>query len=327
MLRRLLKKGTLRKGSLLGSAVALAAGVMSGSAVTALPASGATAAAPATAGTLPLLPDGLDIAIGARVAANSGSAPGTSLANLDDGDGTTRWCPSTLGIHTVTIDLGHTVNVSGTGVTFSGEEGSDGSFYSIKAGIRPGDETPLPNQASGDRNPVVQGPLYLFAGTTSDVNATVPARYVTLTYQVPREQNICVQELRVFSPTARTDPGLELGDDLSDLPADTGTYTVNGQSGPLLSILTSGGANYARLRLLVSPTGCGSACLSLANDLATASKLKAAGMKILLDIEYSDSPTSSTAQATPAAWAGQSLPQLASTVRKATPSRSSARSR
>jgi hypothetical protein len=30
--------------------------------------------------------------------------------------------------------------------------------------------------------------------------------------------------------------------------------------------------------------------------------------KILLDIEYSDSPTSSAAQATPAAWAGQSLP-------------------
>ena len=166
----------------------------------------------------------------------------------------------------------------------------------------------------------MQGPLYLFAGTTSDVNATVPARYVTLTYQVPREQNICVQELRVFSPTARTDPGLELGDDLSDLPADTGTYTVNGQSAPLLSILTSGGANYARLRLLVSPTGCGSACLSLANDLATASKLKAAGMKILLDIEYSDSPTSSTAQATPAAWAGQSLPQPASTVRSYTQS-------
>jgi arabinogalactan endo-1,4-beta-galactosidase len=314
-------KGTLlRKGSLLGSTVALVAGIMSGSAVTAMSASGATAAPPATAGTLPLLPDGLNVAIGAQATANSAPAPGSSLANLDDGDGTTRWCPSKLGIHTVTLDLGRTVNVSGTGVTFSGEEGSDGSFYSIKAGITRGDQTPLPNQAGGDRNPVAAGPLSLFAGTASDVNATVPARYVTLTYQVPREQNICVQELRIFSPTAETDPGLELGDDLSDLPADTGTYTVNGQSAPLLSILRSGGTNYARLRLLVNPAGCGSTCLSLANDLATASELKAAGMKILLDIEYSDSPTSSTAQATPAAWAGQSPPRLASTVRSYTQS-------
>ncbi|MGH3404000.1 MAG: glycosyl hydrolase 53 family protein [Streptosporangiaceae bacterium] len=275
-------------------------------------ATGAAAAVPA-AGTLPLLPDGLNIAIGGRAMANSGSAPGTSLGNIDDGDGTTRWCPSALGIHRVTLDLGRTVDVSGTGVTFSGEEGSDGSIYSISAGLSPNDEQPLPNQAVGERNTIVQGPLYLFAGTASDVNATVPARYVTLTYQVPREQNICVQELRVFSPRAQPDSGLELGDDLSGLPADTGIYTVNGQSAPLLSILKSGGTNYARLRLLVNPAGCGSTCL--ANDLVTAAKVKTAGMKILLDIEYSDSPASSTAQATPAAWAGQSLPQLTSTVR------------
>src|SRR5487761_181972 len=156
---RLLKKGTLlRKGSLLGSMVALVAGIMSGSAMTAMSASGATVAAPA--GTLPLLPAGLNVAIGAKATANSGSAPGSSLGNLDDGDGTTRWCPGTLAIHTVTLDLGRTVNVSGTGVTFSGEEGSDGSFYSIKAGIKRSDQTLLPNQASGARTPIAGGPLY-----------------------------------------------------------------------------------------------------------------------------------------------------------------------
>ena len=205
----------------------------------------------------------------------------------------------------MTLDLGRTVDLSGTGVTFSGEEGSDGSFYSIAAGLSPDAEQPLPNQAPGDRNTIVQGPLYLLAGTTSDVRATFPARYITLTYQVPREQNICVQELRVFSASARSDPGLELGDDLSALTADTGTYSVNGQNAPLLSILQSGGTNYARLRLLVDPAGCGTTCLSLANDLSIASKATAAGMKLLLDIEYSDSPTSSAAQATPTAWAGQ----------------------
>ena len=300
----------LRKATVLGSVLALISGIMAGTAV-------ATSAA---AGTLPLLPDGLNVAVGAQASANSGSAPGTSLANIDDGDGTTRWGPSTLGIHTVTLDLGRTVDLSGTGVTFSGEEGDDGSFYSVKAGLSPGDEQPLPHQAAGDRNTIVQGPLYLFTGSAADVGATVPARYVTLTYQVPREQNICVQELRLFSPTARSAPGLQLGDDLSTLTADTGTYTVNGQRAPLLSILRSGGTNYARLRLLVNPAGCGSSCLSLANDLSIATQVKAAGLKILLDLEYSDAPASSTAQATPAAWAGQSLPQLASTVRAYTQS-------
>jgi len=281
---------------------------------------GATAApvsAPASA-PLPLLPDGLNVAIGAHATANSGSAPGSALANIDDGDGTTRWCPSTLGIHSVTLDLGHVVDITGTGATFSGEEGSDGSFYSVSTGITRPDQTPFPNQAALDRNSIVQGPLYLFAGSASDVAKTVPARYVTLTYQVPREQNICVQELRVFSAGAESRPGLELGDDLSNLAADTGTYTVNGQSAPLLSIVRSGGANYAKLRLLVNPSA--SAGLNLASDLTAAAQARAAGLKILLDLEYSDSPASSTAQATPAAWAGQSLPALASTVQAYTES-------
>jgi len=262
------------------------------------------AAAPA-AGALPLLPDGLNVAIGARASANSGAADGTSLASVDDGDGTTRWCPSSLGIHRVTLDLGRVVPLTGTGVTFSGEEGSDGSFYSVAAGRSPNHETALPNQAAGDRNTIVQGPLYLFA--------SVDARYVTLTYQVPREQDICVQELRVFSTRAESRPGLELGDDVSGLASDTSSYTVNGQAAPLVNILRSGGTNYGQLRLLVNP-GSSDSSLSLASELGAATRLKAAGMKVSLDIEYSDSPTSSTAQATPAAWAGQPLATLARTV-------------
>src|SRR6201996_5079177 len=174
-------KGLLRRVTVLGPVLALVSGVMAGTA----------AATPAGPGVLPLLPDGLNVAIGARASANSGAAPGSSLAGVDDGDGTTRWCPAGLGIHRVTLDLGRVVHLTGSGVTFSGEEGSDGSFYSVAAGLSPGHETPLPHQAADDRNTIVQGPLYLFA--------TVAARYVTLTYQVPREQDICVQELRVFS--------------------------------------------------------------------------------------------------------------------------------
>jgi arabinogalactan endo-1,4-beta-galactosidase len=269
------------------------------------------------AGVLPLLPDGLNVAIGAQVSANSGAAPGSSLGSIDDGDGTTRWCPSSLGRHRVTLDLGRVVQLTGTGVTFSGEEGSDGSFYSVSAGLSPGHETPLPHQAAGDRNTIVQGPLYLFAGSAADPGATVAARYVTLTYQVPREQDICVQELRAFSASAESRPGLELGDDVSGATGGTSSYTVNGQAAPLLSILRSGGTNYGRLQLLVNPAG---GSMGLAGDLAAATQLKAAGMKVFLDLEYSDSPTSSTAQATPAAWAGQPLATLARTVQSYTAS-------
>src|ERR1035441_9314365 len=110
------------------------------------------AASSGAGGMLPALPDGLNVAIGAHVSANSGSTPDTSLSNVNDGDGTTRWCPGTVGIHTVTIDLGRVVDVTGTGVTFSGEEGSDGSFYSVSTGVSSPGQTSFPNQAAGDRN-------------------------------------------------------------------------------------------------------------------------------------------------------------------------------
>jgi arabinogalactan endo-1,4-beta-galactosidase len=280
---------------------------------------GTAGAAPAGGGpALPSLPDGLNVAIGAHVVANSGAAPSTQLSNVDDGDGTSRWCPSTVGIHRVTIDLGRPVNVSGTGVTFSGEEGNDGSYYSVTTGATAPGQTPFPNQTAGDQNTIVQGPLYLFSGTQADRASTVRARYVTLTYRVPREQDICVQELRVFSTDAVRNPNLELGADVSGLRADPAAYTVDGQSASPLRILRDGGANDVRLRLLVNPSGCGGSCPDLANDLAIATEARRAGMRIVLDLEYSDSETSSSAQPTPTAWAGQSLPQLAKTVRRYT---------
>jgi len=93
---------------------------------------------------------------------------GQAMAGGDDGAGTRRGWPASLGVHRVTLDLGRVVDLTGTGVTFSGEEGSDGSFYSVAAGLSPDHETPLPHQAAGDRNTIVQGPLYLFAGSAAD---------------------------------------------------------------------------------------------------------------------------------------------------------------
>jgi len=291
------------------------------------PSQPATTGNAALPGTLPPLPSGLNVAIGAKAAANSGSAPGEPLSNVNDGDGTTSWCPSSLGVHKVTIDLGHVEDVTGTGVTFSGEHAGDDATYTVSVGTtRPG-QAAFPNQAAGGRNAISAGPRYLFSGTSSNVDTTVPARYLTLTYQVPREENICVQEFRVFAPASAQQAGtLQLGSDLSTLLADPPTYTLDGQSMPVLRIFRSGGLNYVRLRLWVNPdTGyygvpsegpfCAPAsCPDLANDLTMASEVKAAGMKLLLDIHYSDSWADPQHQNVPGAWLGQTLPELATSM-------------
>jgi arabinogalactan endo-1,4-beta-galactosidase len=303
---RLIPRRSRRRAAIVAGVASSILAIVAASAVAA---SGAPL--PIHPGSLPPLPDGVNVAIGAHVTANSGSAPASALSSINDGDGSTRWCPSVVGKHTVTIDLGHATAITGTGITFSGEEGNDGSSYTVSTGLTPSDETPFPNQASQNSNSIVQGPLYLFAGTPADTAATVKARYVTLSYQIPREENICVQELRVFALDPADADAMQLGGDMTTLATDAGkSWTAGGTQASMLSILKSGGQNYGRIQLLVNPSD----GADLANALAVASQLSAAHMKIELTLDYSDAPTSSTQQSVPAAWAGQSLSQLATTV-------------
>ena len=71
------------------------------------------------------------------------------------------------------------------------------------------------------------------------------------------------------------------------------------------------GANYVRMRLWVDPPP---GYNDLASDLALARQVHAAGMKIYLDIMYSDFWADPTKQNIPAAWAGEDLTQLTATV-------------
>jgi arabinogalactan endo-1,4-beta-galactosidase len=75
------------------------------------------------------------------------------------------------------------------------------------------------------------------------------------------------------------------------------------------------GANYVRLRLWVNPPP---GYNDLASDLALARQVRAAGMRLLLDIQYSDFWADPTKQPVPAAWQGQDLAQLRTTVRSYT---------
>lgn len=88
-------------------------------------------------------------------------------------------------------------------------------------------------------------------------------------------------------------------------------FRDHGRVGSVEDILVEHGANYARLRLWVNPPAGYS---DLASVLKAAARAKRAGMKILLDLHYSDFWADPGHQNIPAAWAGQDLATLAETV-------------
>ncbi len=77
------------------------------------------------------------------------------------------------------------------------------------------------------------------------------------------------------------------------------TYSVDGAVAPIEKILASAGANFVRLRVWVDPPE-GYSDLASALDLARRAKI--AGLKIFLDLNYSDFWTDPRNQWTPRAW-------------------------
>jgi arabinogalactan endo-1,4-beta-galactosidase len=90
------------------------------------------------------------------------------------------------------------------------------------------------------------------------------------------------------------------------------SYRDGGATQPIERILAARGANFVRLRVWNTPPA-GYSTLSLALTLGR--RAKQAGLKVLLDLHYSDFWADPSKQATPGAWSGQNLSTLASTVR------------
>jgi arabinogalactan endo-1,4-beta-galactosidase len=105
------------------------------------------------------------------------------------------------------------------------------------------------------------------------------------------------------------------GADISSLPkseANGGVYrTGSGSAGDPVAILKSAGMNYARLKVWVNPAD---GYNNKARVLAMAKRVKAQGMKLLVDFHYSDTWADPGAQSKPAAWAGHSYSQLKTDV-------------
>lgn len=94
--------------------------------------------------------------------------------------------------------------------------------------------------------------------------------------------------------------------------ANSQVFQDGGQAAPLEEILSANGVNYSRIRLWVDPApGSG----DLESALAIATRSKAAGMSILLDLHYSDSWADQDHQQLPAEWEDLDQQQLVDQVR------------
>lgn len=90
-----------------------------------------------------------------------------------------------------------------------------------------------------------------------------------------------------------------------------GKYKLNGVETDALDIFKHNGVNYIRLRLWHTPTG---GYCNLSKTLTYASRVKAKGFRLLLDIHYSDWWADPGKQNKPAAWASLSFTALKESV-------------
>jgi arabinogalactan endo-1,4-beta-galactosidase len=109
-----------------------------------------------------------------------------------------------------------------------------------------------------------------------------------------------------------------LGHDIStlqQLESVGKTFSDSGQTLPLERILANHGTTYIRQRLWLNPPA---PYNDLSHILTIAKRVKAAGLKFLLDFHYSDFWADPGTQTTPSSWQGQSLSTLATTVQNYT---------
>jgi len=113
------------------------------------------------------------------------------------------------------------------------------------------------------------------------------------------------------------------GADVSALPRIEqagGVFRDGGQAGDAIAILRAHGSNAFRLRLFVNPPDTDVVVNDLPYTVALATRVKAAGAKLLLDLHYSDTWADPGHQATPAAWAALPFDSLEQTVERYTDS-------
>jgi arabinogalactan endo-1,4-beta-galactosidase len=242
----------------------------------------------------------------------SGTATATTeesanpAANAIDGDAGTDWCTSGW-TGTLTVDLGQVRALDDLGITM--DSASPSASASIQLATVAGDWQQPPTLRNLALDP--GSPMYF------PLPRHTSARYADLTVYSDTGADVCIGEFRAYGPDPAA-AGLDFGADLSFTPQELAagaTFSDQGKPGTPVTIMRQAGANYVRMRLWVDPPPGYS---DLASDLALARQVHASGMKIYLDIMYSDFWADPTKQNIPAAWQGQDLAQLTATVRSYT---------
>jgi arabinogalactan endo-1,4-beta-galactosidase len=227
---------------------------------------------------------------------------GFPASNAIDGDAGTDWCTSGW-TGTLTVDLGQLRRLDDLGITLDSSSPSASASIELAATAGDWQQPPALHDLALDPGSPMYVPLP--AGTS--------ARYAELTVYSDTGADVCVGEIRAYGPDPAAS-GLDLGADLSFTPQELAagaTFTDQGRPGTPVTILREAGANYVRIRLWVDPPP---GYNDLASDLALARQVSASGMKVYLDIMYSDFWADPTKQNIPAAWAGEDLSQLTGTV-------------
>ena len=232
---------------------------------------------------------------------------GYPASNAIDGDAGTDWCTDGW-TGTLTVDLGQARKLSDLGITL--DSASPSASASIELAATAGDWQQPPALRDLALDP--GSPMYF------PLPAASSARYAELTVYSDTGADVCVGEFRGYGPDPAASGLDDLGADLSFTPQEIAagaTFTDQGRRGTPVTIMREAGANFVRMRLWVDPPPGYS---DLASDLALARQVSASGMKIYLDIMYSDFWADPTKQNIPAAWAGEDLDQLTATVRSYT---------
>jgi arabinogalactan endo-1,4-beta-galactosidase len=231
---------------------------------------------------------------------------GSPASNAIDGDAGTDWCTSAW-TGTLTVNLGQVRSLSDLGITL--DSSSPSASATIKTAATSGDWQAVPAASNVALDP--GNPMYI------PLPRGTQARYAEITVYSDTGADVCVGDFRMYGPDPAA-AGMDFGADLSFTPQELAAgakFTYHGQQQSPVQIMRENGANYVRMRLWVDPPPGYS---DLASDLALARSVHAAGMKVYLDIMYSDFWADPQHQDIPAAWQGQDLAQLTATVQSYT---------
>ncbi|WP_083516097.1 glycosyl hydrolase 53 family protein [Alicyclobacillus sendaiensis] len=253
-------------------------------------------------GQLSDLPPGIDAALGASIQVSGESG---DLSSMVDGDASTTWFPNRPGSYVVQVKLQRPVTI--TGVCISWPEAYDSAMVQVQVSVN--DNTWF---GIGGRETAV--PISSSIQVLEPLRPIKDIQFVKIIVRSPDNQKVGISEIRVFSPESYLTRRMMLGDDISTMLQEESIgnhYYLGTQAMPLPEILRLGGANYIRMRLWVNPP---KGYNNLKYDLTLAQIAKVYGLRIFLDIHYSDFWADPSKQYIPKAWANESFSQLETTV-------------